>query len=322
MGDAATSQTPSEQAKPAHPYDLFVVHAASDAEFVRGYLLPALDLPVVAGVARRRPAAWRRDRRRGRSRRDAEPVHRGRAVAGVPRGPLGGVRRTAGESPQRRRHAHHSAAAHGMRSAAAPQRAGLARLHRRRSLGRRGRTTARPGARAYPGPRTDRVPVSRHARVWRGRRRPVLRASPRGRRSRRAARPRRAHDLRDRSVGLGQVVACPGGPLARDRRGILAAGPNVRGANDAPGRATRRAAGPRDRRRSGDPRAGDRGVRGAPSAGAAGARVCRSARGAVHDRRRGRAATVHRGAGDAACDHALLLRARAACRLLRRADGQ
>jgi hypothetical protein len=45
MGDAATRQTTSELAEPAHPYDLFVVHAASDAEFVRGYLLPALNLP-------------------------------------------------------------------------------------------------------------------------------------------------------------------------------------------------------------------------------------------------------------------------------------
>ena len=45
MGDAATRQTTSEQAEPAHAYDLFVVHATSDAEFVRGYLLPALNLP-------------------------------------------------------------------------------------------------------------------------------------------------------------------------------------------------------------------------------------------------------------------------------------
>ena len=45
MGDALTSQMISEHAEPAHIYDLFVVHAATDAEFVRGYLLPALNLP-------------------------------------------------------------------------------------------------------------------------------------------------------------------------------------------------------------------------------------------------------------------------------------
>jgi hypothetical protein len=45
MGDAATRQTTSELAEPAHAYDMFVVHAATDAEFVRGYLLPALNLP-------------------------------------------------------------------------------------------------------------------------------------------------------------------------------------------------------------------------------------------------------------------------------------
>ena len=45
MGDALTRQTISEHAEPAHAYDLFVVHAAIDAEFVRGYLLPALNLP-------------------------------------------------------------------------------------------------------------------------------------------------------------------------------------------------------------------------------------------------------------------------------------
>ena len=45
MGDALTRQTISEHAEPAHAYDLFVVHAATDAEFVRGYLLPALNLP-------------------------------------------------------------------------------------------------------------------------------------------------------------------------------------------------------------------------------------------------------------------------------------
>ena len=45
MGDATTRQTTSELAEPAHAYDLFVVHAATDAEFVRGYLLPALNLP-------------------------------------------------------------------------------------------------------------------------------------------------------------------------------------------------------------------------------------------------------------------------------------
>ena len=45
MGDALTRQTIFERAEPAHAYDLFVVHAATDAEFVRGYLLPALNLP-------------------------------------------------------------------------------------------------------------------------------------------------------------------------------------------------------------------------------------------------------------------------------------
>jgi hypothetical protein len=45
MGDAATRQTTSKLAEPAHAYDLFVVHAATDAEFVRGYLLPSLNLP-------------------------------------------------------------------------------------------------------------------------------------------------------------------------------------------------------------------------------------------------------------------------------------
>ncbi len=45
MGDTATTQTTSELAEPAHAYDLFVVYAATDAEFVRGYLLPALNLP-------------------------------------------------------------------------------------------------------------------------------------------------------------------------------------------------------------------------------------------------------------------------------------
>ena len=45
MGDAATGQTTSELAEPADACDLFVVHAATDAEFVRGYLLPALNLP-------------------------------------------------------------------------------------------------------------------------------------------------------------------------------------------------------------------------------------------------------------------------------------
>jgi hypothetical protein len=39
--------------------------------------------------------------------------------------------------------------------------------------GRRGRTAARPGARASGGSRTDRVPVSRHAHIWPGRRRGV-----------------------------------------------------------------------------------------------------------------------------------------------------
>ena len=44
MGDIAIRQTTSELAEPAHAYDLFVVHAATDAEFVRGYLLPALNV--------------------------------------------------------------------------------------------------------------------------------------------------------------------------------------------------------------------------------------------------------------------------------------
>jgi hypothetical protein len=45
MGDAATRQTTSVLAEPAQAYDLFVVHAPADADFVRGYLLPALNLP-------------------------------------------------------------------------------------------------------------------------------------------------------------------------------------------------------------------------------------------------------------------------------------
>jgi hypothetical protein len=32
MGDAATKQMTSELAEPAHAYDLFVVHAATDGE--------------------------------------------------------------------------------------------------------------------------------------------------------------------------------------------------------------------------------------------------------------------------------------------------
>jgi hypothetical protein len=44
MGDTAITQTTSELAEPAHAYDLFVVYTATDAEFVRGYLLPALNL--------------------------------------------------------------------------------------------------------------------------------------------------------------------------------------------------------------------------------------------------------------------------------------
>ena len=46
MGDALTRQMIFERAEPAQAYDLFVVHAATDAEFVRGYLLPALNLPL------------------------------------------------------------------------------------------------------------------------------------------------------------------------------------------------------------------------------------------------------------------------------------
>jgi len=45
-GEIATARTepvPSDSA--VHAFDLFVVHAAADADFVRGYLLPALDLP-------------------------------------------------------------------------------------------------------------------------------------------------------------------------------------------------------------------------------------------------------------------------------------
>ena len=39
-------QAASDSADPAaDTFDLFVVHAAADADFVRGYLLPALDLP-------------------------------------------------------------------------------------------------------------------------------------------------------------------------------------------------------------------------------------------------------------------------------------
>lgn len=45
MGDAATRHTMSEQAQPAHASKLFVVYAADDANFVRDYLLPALNLP-------------------------------------------------------------------------------------------------------------------------------------------------------------------------------------------------------------------------------------------------------------------------------------
>ena len=59
MGDALTRQTISEQAEPAHAYDLFVVHAATNAEFVRSYLLPALNLPPS------RVLRWRRYGSRG-----------------------------------------------------------------------------------------------------------------------------------------------------------------------------------------------------------------------------------------------------------------
>lgn len=53
MGDATIQQTTSERAEPAQAYDLFVVHAAADAHFVRGYLLPALDgLPAPYGLPR------------------------------------------------------------------------------------------------------------------------------------------------------------------------------------------------------------------------------------------------------------------------------
>jgi hypothetical protein len=46
MGDAVTKQAESKPAEPAAPeFDLFVVYAAANADFVRGYLIPALNLP-------------------------------------------------------------------------------------------------------------------------------------------------------------------------------------------------------------------------------------------------------------------------------------
>lgn len=45
MGDVASRQTTFEPAEPVQAYDLFIVHASADAHFVRGYLLPALNLP-------------------------------------------------------------------------------------------------------------------------------------------------------------------------------------------------------------------------------------------------------------------------------------
>ena len=69
----------------AHEFDLFVVHAAADGEFVHGFLLPALNLPAsrVLLVDRLTPGppivaeilAWR----------VAQPVHGRGAVSGVPR---------------------------------------------------------------------------------------------------------------------------------------------------------------------------------------------------------------------------------------------
>lgn len=43
MTTPPTGSLPQDTA--AHAFDLFVLHAAADADFVRGYLLPALDLP-------------------------------------------------------------------------------------------------------------------------------------------------------------------------------------------------------------------------------------------------------------------------------------
>lgn len=43
MTTAPTEPAPQDSA--AHAFDLFIVHAAADADFVHGYLLPALDLP-------------------------------------------------------------------------------------------------------------------------------------------------------------------------------------------------------------------------------------------------------------------------------------
>jgi len=46
MGRVAAMQARMAQPEPAtHEFDLFVVYAASDADFVHGYLLPALNLP-------------------------------------------------------------------------------------------------------------------------------------------------------------------------------------------------------------------------------------------------------------------------------------
>lgn len=45
MGDAVTKQTGSEPTAAVQDFDLFIVHAAEDADFVRGYLVPALNLP-------------------------------------------------------------------------------------------------------------------------------------------------------------------------------------------------------------------------------------------------------------------------------------
>jgi hypothetical protein len=45
QGVATALTEPVPQDPAAHAFDLFVVHAAADADFVREYLLPALDLP-------------------------------------------------------------------------------------------------------------------------------------------------------------------------------------------------------------------------------------------------------------------------------------
>ena len=45
-GDVVMSQAGTMSLEPApYAFDLFVVHTVGDADFVRGYLLPALNLP-------------------------------------------------------------------------------------------------------------------------------------------------------------------------------------------------------------------------------------------------------------------------------------